>query len=454
MNRPMRHRYRYCVRNTARTSLYDFVLAGMIAFVGVPVAYTLRLRVAGIPLLNAFYLCATLLIAVNYIVRFPREHRLSTMYALGGLYMVVVTMLYWDQPAFDWRAAFQDLSAYLGLPVGVAWAQLEGRVGIREAFRKWYVICCVTFALTLLGLGTGFIKSGGGPLRLVDGALFSSTAFVTMSFPTVWSTARLGTALQKAIALAGVGLCATFALVSATRSVAIALGASLWCVAIVKIKRERDSVLWVGALSVLVTAAVVLAYVPARERVKSFGLGERVVATDVRKEDRFKELVMMLEQMGLPEWIHGVGFGTGFKSPISANTERGLAFAPHVGLSALLYKGGAPALLALLLIPCVVAACRLIGSRSSTRDPFLAGATVYFVQSCVSGGWAFFPLFLVGALLQLSLGTRTVFDHRRQWGGFAGPEPLSCERQDGSARVRTRLGNPRGRRLLDAIGGR
>lgn len=450
----MRHRMLYFAGKTVRTPLCDLILIGTIVFVSVPVEYTLRLRVGGIPVLNGFYLCAICFVAANYIKHFPKRHGFFTMYALAGAYMAVVAMWYWEKPTFSWWAAFQDLSIYSGLPVGVAWAQLKGSGGIQEAFRKWYVVCCVAFALTLPALAAGVLKSTSGPDRPVDGALFSAVAVVTMLFPVVWSTARLSTALQKAVALAGVGLCVTFAAMSFTRSVAISVVASMACVAIIEIKRERGYVLWVAALSVLVMAAVALDYRPGLERVSSVGIVERFVGTNIARENRAEEVVMMVDQMGLPEWIHGVGFGTGFESPITANSEQPLAFAPHVGMTALLYKGGAPALLALLLIPCVVAVYRLIGGRSSTRDPFLAGATVYLVQSCVSGGWAFLPLFLVGALLEIGLGRGTSSEHRRQWGGLAGREPLSCDRQDGAVRVQTRLGNPRGRRLLDPIGGR
>ena len=353
--------------------------------------------------------------------------------------MAIVTVAYWDRPEFNWRFAFQDLSAYTGLLVGVAWAQMKGAEGVRNAFGQWYIIVCATFGLTLIALERGYFKSGGGTSRLLDGALFSSSLFLSMSLPIVWPVAKRGVLLQRTIVISGILICIAFAIMSETRSVGLALAVSLACVLMALVKKQRAHLLWIIALVIVAVGLISLDYSSVSESTTNLGLVQRFARNEVGKESRALELQMMIGQMGLPEWIHGVGFGSGFVSPIGIDLgeDNGLSLVPHIGITTLLYKGGAPVELLLLVIPCCVAALKLILTPSSPLDPFLAGVTVYLAQACISGGWGFFPLFLVGALLEIGLETGTGLDRRRQYGGLVGSEPLSRERRWRLARVRT-----------------
>jgi hypothetical protein len=104
--------------------------------------------------------------------------------------------------------------------------------------------------------------------------------------------------------------------------------------------------------------------------------------------------------MHATEWVVGAGLGSSFESPIP---DDGLATVPHIGITTLLYKGGVFVFVALILLPCLIAWFRLLTSKSSGHDPFLAGVAVYFVEACLSGGWTFLALFTLGMFLQLGL---------------------------------------------------
>jgi hypothetical protein len=307
----------------------DIVLAAMVAYLGVPLAFTLNVRVAGIPVANGFYLSAAILVFVYYVRHPPRDHGLLMLYACAGFYLAIVAVYSSGGTTFSWWSAFQDISVYSGLPIGIAWAKLKGREGVQKSFQLWYVICCITFSLTLLGLWMGIIKSFSGQLRLVDGALFSSVVLVTMVLPCLWSARGPNMRLQRGIALAGVSLCVIFALISATRSVAIALFTSIASLAIVEIKKHRSVLPWFAVT--LCGLAMFLAYSPdLSDTAQSTLLGQRLIKTDIQKENRFGELLMMTGQMSDSQWVRGAGFGTQFASPIPDPGSGGMAITPHI----------------------------------------------------------------------------------------------------------------------------
>jgi hypothetical protein len=158
-----------------------------------------------------------------------------------------------------------------------------------------------------------------------------------------------------------------------------------------------------GAAAIVVAITQANGTLPGLEAFENTKLAERFNATDYANESRYQELTEMLDQMGTSEWIHGVGFGTGFDSTVARQTNLPFATVPHIGITTLLYKAGAPAFLVLMVAPCLAGVFGLVFFRSSNRDPFLAGVAIYFAQACVSGGWGFFPLLLLGAFLYLGL---------------------------------------------------
>jgi hypothetical protein len=380
----------------------DVVVAAMVIFAGIPFYYALEWRIAGIPLLNVFYLATMLAVAVSYFRYTPADNRLLMLYGIGGIWLCAISMIHVWQPTFEGRAAFQDLSTYLGLMAGVAVAQLKGQSGLYRVLPRWYAANCLILGVSLLGLLTGYIPSKL-ETRLLDGSLYSSVLFVQVTFPAVWSTSGSVKWRQKALALSGIAMAAVFTLVSATRSVLIALLASLVLTALVQVKRKRSSAIWGGAFLLVLLFFAITGNQSGFDLFRNTQLNERLSSTDYTHESRFEELTGMLGQMDAADWVVGVGLGSSFESPNDREDMPGFAIVPHIGITTLLYKGGVIVFVALILLPCLIACFRLLTSKSSSQDPFLAGVAVYFVEASLSGGWTFLALFMLGMFLHLGL---------------------------------------------------
>jgi hypothetical protein len=330
------------------------------------------------------------------------------LYFVGGLCLALITIGYSSGAAFDRRFFALDFIFYAGLPAGAALALIKGRSAFHDLLRISYAAVIVTFLASLILLRFGYIDSKGSEGRELDGAMFTASFFIQMAFPVIWSGSRLSGKLQKCITWSGPALCVYFAQISATRSVLIVTIVSLVCTAIIDATRDRSKILWLGG-GLLLAATVVVSggNLPGVEEFQGTLLGERLAKTDITREDRFEELTAMLEQMGVQEWIHGTGFGSGFVSPIAVEADNGLAMAPHIGVLTLLYKGGIPAFLALILVPGLYAICGMLRPGSSGNGPYLAGAVIYLISSSLSGGWGVFPNYLLGAFLTLGLARRS-----------------------------------------------
>jgi len=352
------------------------------------------MRVYGIPIHNAFYLLNIVVIALTYLTHQPVRKGTVIVYTAAGLYLAALGLLRRDDPLFDIRSALQDVTNYAALPLGIALAQLKGKAGLKQLLRICYLLVAIVFAVNLVLISFGYLESTGTGERQLDLAMFTSDIFICMSFPCVWVSSG---PIQKLTAVSGMILCAVFAVTSATRSMFIIFIASLVLTAIVEIKKDGRYLIWISAVIILMTVGAA-GGLPGLGTFQNTLLAERLESTDYQREDRYEELSMMLSQMGTTEWIFGSGFGRQFESRIP---ESGLTAAPHIGVTALLYKGGLPAFVLLIAGPCLLSSFKLLTRRRSTSDPFLAGAAIYLLESCVSGGWAFIALFLLGAFLKL-----------------------------------------------------
>ncbi|MEP6716482.1 MAG: hypothetical protein ABJC09_13005 [Terriglobia bacterium] len=393
------------VRAAARSArgLPDLILIATVVFASLPLSFTLDMRVGSIPVMNGFVLATVIATSFSYVTKYRGNRFVVIFYALAGVFMTAIMLATWDESPFEQRTALQDISCYCGLPIGVALAQLKGKDEFHSLLKKCYVAICITFAFSLVLLLTGYVESIGSGGREIDGAMFTSSFLIAMAFPCLWSRARLNRPLEKGIAFSGMALTIFFAVISATRSVFITVVISLICTAVVEIKRNPRNLIWMGAASLLLAGAAISGTVPGLAALQQTQLGDRLAATDYAKEDRFEELTSMLDSMGPAEWARGAGFGSGFPSPIP---EGGIATVPHIGITTVLYKGGAPAMIFLILGPCLLCLWKLSFAGRSPADPFLAGVAVYVVQASLSGGWAFLPLTLLGSFLYLGLEKR------------------------------------------------
>jgi hypothetical protein len=389
--------------NRTDWELLQRVFLCTVVFACIPLDYTLKLRITGIPILNGFLLATAFTVMFCYTRKYKgRFHPLVAISIGAGVFLCGITLTYQDRPAFDSRGALQDILSYAGLPVGIALGQFCGRDRFMILVRRCFVAVSITFAISIVLLLRGYIQSAGGDERLLDPAMYTSSFLIAVFFPGLWFTAGVKRTFWRGVAIGGLLLNLVFAMISATRSVLITLIAAIAITAIIEIKKDFRNMIWV--CGILIAFGAYFQGERGWEAFESTLLGERLTSTEFQNEDRFEELNMMLDQMGPAEWIHGVGFGSGFESPVTRNSETGslLALGPHIGITTLLYKGGLPAMLLLIATPCLLCLWRVVFARHSRADPFAAGVTVYLVQSCISGGWGFFALLVLGSLFTLT----------------------------------------------------
>jgi len=384
----------------SREEVLEKVLLATVIFASIPTNFTLRMRVFGIPILDGFYIATMLAVTGAYLQRYKRPKLMVAAYVVAGIGFGIVTVAHWDLPRFDLRGAFQDVSSYSGLPVGAALGQFAGKHAFERIAKRWYAAISIIFLINLILLLLGYLQSAGGNERLLDPAMYTSSFLIAMLFPGIWAGGAPRRNFWRIVAMGGIGMNFLFAVVSATRSVLITSIAAIVCAVIIQIKRDSRSSLWIAAF--VAAFAAIFWGAAGPERFEGSLLGERLASTDYQGENRFEELTMMLDQMETRDWIYGVGFGTGFESPIMRETDTGLATAPHIGIVTLLLKGGAPAMVLLMLVPCFWGISGLLLSRRGSADPFFAGIGVYFVEASISGGWSFLPLLVFGACFALS----------------------------------------------------
>lgn len=405
-------------RSVRAGKVADLVLGAALVIAGIPRVYTLQWRVADIPLINLIYALAAFLIALEYIRRPPTQSKYLFLYISGGLMMTAVALLNTSDHRFTWYFAFQDLSVYSGLPVGIAWAYLRGQATAVSLLWRGYVVATAVFAVCMYLLIIGYIPNGGGDDRLLDGAFFTSVVFLTICFPLLWFQFKAGWGWHKLVVLSGPVLCAWFAIISATRSVAIGVVTSVLCVVIAEMRRKIAATVVIVAVLLLAVMASVGEY-GSWGALESSHLAARTNSTDLTKEIRISELDGLFAQMESSEWIFGGGFGRGLETPIWP----GITTAPHVGIATLLYKAGAPFFVVLMLGPCVIASYRFAVGKDRQQVSLAAAVVIYLSQACVSGGWTFIALFLLGLFLAF-----TVFRRRTRTNGTRLREVYFLER--------------------------
>jgi hypothetical protein len=377
-------------------------MTALFVFSGLPLAYTLTWRVSGIPVINGFILVSIVVVIIEYFFRRPRHQSLFALYIAGGCYMLLISVLYANNQDFTWAFATRDVLAYMGLPVGIAWARLQARGNAERLLSRWYWAACVMITITSCGLYLGYIRAFKVTERLSDGALFFSFTYITSLLPLMWVGARSGRWWQPILVSVGVVLCLWAAVLSAARSVVLIVSASLVCILVMEIKRHKRSFMWIGLAGII----VIMTYISTTESTQDLFIARRLTNTNIVKEYRAQEIQNMLSQMGTTEWVLGAGFGRRFYAPSILPGGEDHVLAPHIGFSTLLYKGGVSCFVILLLVPCAIISWRFVFGRRADLDPFLAGVVLYVFGACISGGWSFTALFLLGAFLGLSIDVR------------------------------------------------
>jgi hypothetical protein len=392
---------------TRRHPLLDLVILVTVFCLGIPLDYALAWRIAGVPALNIAYIATFAVAIVTFARDRSADRRSMIVYGASGIWLCIITIIHITEPAFSLKGALQDVASYIGLLAGISFAQTKKIPGFSENLPKLFLASCIVLALGMVGLILGYVgsKTEGG--RLVDVALYNSAFFIQVTFPLMWHGNFGSGRLRRGLAVAGIALSLVFAIISATRSVIIISVVCLAVTGFIAVKKSRGNVIWLGGVLLLVSTMSVFMG-SLTNAFQGTLISARFSSENYEEDPRAEELTGMLADMTTSDWIYGTGFGRQFVSPIELELGTGLALYPHIGITALLYKGGLLLFSPLILVPCLLSLFRLLFGPSSVGDPLLAGVVVYFFQSCMSGGWSFMDLFLLGLCLELGLFARSV----------------------------------------------
>jgi hypothetical protein len=149
-------------------------------------------------------------------------------------------------------------------------------------------------------------------------------------------------------------------------------------------------------------------------------LADRLSGTTLHEEDRFTEVLLMLDDLRGHE-VLGRGLGSRFATNIDAADP--YALAPHIGVLALLHKSGFFLFSAVVLMPIVF--CGAIAAISMfnehwrfgplrTNSCFAWAMVICVVQMSLSSGWDVLHLFFVSAFFALGSQNVGVFARRQR----------------------------------------
>jgi hypothetical protein len=297
-----------------------------------------------------------------------------------------------------------DVSNFCGLLLGLQWAYQRGPWRGGDALRFWGRLVALVLLLNLVGLCVGLISPAGAGVRRYSVSLFASTAFITIIFPfwiTSASTPRCGGTLrsEQFYAVAAMGLVLLAALMSGTRSMFLTWTCSVMLTVWLSLQ-GRNAVVWLLMTATVCSAIFAMLFV--NQDWRSGILAERLLSTDVAEDYRYQEVAMMFDELR-GDIFRGEGFGSRFESCIGRRNEM-LAFAPHVAILTLWFKGGLLIFLATAILPAVRGIYQL---TMTPITPLAAacwgGVLLYLVQASMAGGWNFHALFLFGAFLSLAI---------------------------------------------------
>lgn len=381
-----------------------FLLYFLFIVLGVPDEFKGDFYIGPVPIDFIFFFISCIVFIVYAIKKIPFQ---STQMAipLSVLFLLLLVGFVYSNE-IKWMVI--DVIFFTGLVAGYAVVDSWGTEKVLKVISNLCYILLALGFLTLIGLLIGLVPSNSY-LRLYTHSLLSIATILMMLAPLFIITnpgkkgfGRYGYPFLVYILLFGI------AILSSTRSILIGTCISLLLVAWFGMKSRivMSSVLlvvYLGAILVVFHDIDGSSFSQMENQIEVSS--ERLSSTDLREEARFKELESMFEGMSAASYVTGSGFGSRFITPLPKNIKEteGLAFAPHVGVFAYLFKGGVVLFLFYVLLPLVLSIRVLMSSFKNRRVAVASaiGVLAYIVSSSMSGGWSPIILLSYGIVLAL-----------------------------------------------------
>jgi hypothetical protein len=377
----------------------DLLLGATILWTAIPETLTDDIYIYEVPLrFVLFYATLASCLLSSVVLGVSRIDPLLWTALFGLFSMAVVGLLNGNDLKF-WVI---DFSNYSGLLLGLYWANRRPLSDTLNTLYWWTVAVTVLLLLNIVGLVTGIVPQANEGDRIYSFSLFASTLFVSCMFPlwmsiSIHGTARNSATRYRSLAVLGIGCVMAASVVSATRSMFLVALIAIVVVMWTQLRGKNAVVVIFFTVAVGFVASV---YLFDPNGGAASAIADRLTSTAITEEERYLELEMMFEQLGGSVWI-GKGFGSQFESCIGSHLDS-LAYAPHVGIFAPLFKGGLPAFGVLIVYPVCAAALRVARLSGSTASlAFGAAIIIFATQSSMSGGWIYSDLLLYGMTVSL-----------------------------------------------------
>lgn len=297
-----------------------------------------------------------------------------------------------------------DASSLMGCIAGYHWISRRSMGQLLYQWHRLAAVITLLFALTLIGLASGFVKPAIESGRIYVYSVFRAAGFLTIVMPILWAAKRYFPIPRAPYWMFSFPFLFVLLLITiaayytATRSMLLEGFVCLLFICAIATYRVRGlSLFLVSLLLLMAVTAWDLNLIPS---VDLGALGERLRQTGSLEESRYQELMMMLKQMSGYDYLFGMGMGSRFQSVVMVDGTD-LALNPHIVIFTYLQKGGLLFFFLTIIFPALVLLFRLLTTVRASEIELgaLAGGLMYLLMASISGGWEFYFTFLYGAML-------------------------------------------------------
>ncbi len=324
---------------------------------------------------------------------------------IAGAYMLTLGVILHVEPKF----LAVDLVIFGSLMLGIQWGESHDDESACRVAVQWNSVLVVMLLVNMAGLATGIILPSQDSNRVFNYGLFACAGTISILFPAVLCGTSLLQAgkhfkMSRALAVLGMIACVGAAFLTGTRSLLII---SIISIAVTMWLRLSISKVLLWSMAGLLVWAGCKVNAESQFPIAESVLIERFVSADLESSYRYQEVDSLFEQLE-GHLLTGLGLGNRFWGIVNSEGEQ-LVLSPHIGILALLQKGGLVLFSVLIALPMVQAVTDLLrkrgyrergGSRGYIPPAVWSACCVVFVaQASISGGWKCQSLFLFGAML-------------------------------------------------------
>jgi hypothetical protein len=332
---------------------------------------------------------------------------------------------------YEMRYLAQDGFVWMCFIAGLLWGNLSDPLDFGRQMKPLAIIFTLEIPIVIAGVSFGIIPPSPGPEGyLITRSLYAVATFLSVLGPLILTTTvvtRRGSSLIPAAmllvgAVAGVII---ISLYSTGRTVAI-LGAAFFLVSCRAWFRTGAirTVFVVALASISVLFFVLLMTPNMLERSEAIsqkfllhlsleedntGLIPTLKAPTkgpavTTEEQRVLEVEDMFDELSGNE-LTGLGLGSTFVPSWIENDNELRSIGPHIGILTHLFKGGIIVFFVVGILPACWALNRFFVSRSNDAISLSiwGGVLVFFVSSCISGGYGQGAMFVYGILISMGL---------------------------------------------------